>query len=520
MPLLAALVLGGGMLIGYKLHDAVERQMATPEKKEPNLHALIRLLNDRYVDTLDVAHLFRDGVEGILSNLDPHTVYIPREDLSRVNEELDGHFSGIGVEFYMMDDTVTISAILPGGPCEQSGLRAGDRLLQIDGKPVAGQKLEQQAIITRIRGKEGSIVKLLAMHPDGSQLEANIKRGQIPIHSVAAASMLDGQTGYVLIQMFSEQTHAEFREALNELKRKGARRLLIDVRDNPGGYMEAVARIADELIAGDTPLITTRGRQRSETICAGEQGMFEDEPVAVLVDENSASASEILAGVIQDLDRGSVLGRRTYGKGLVQEQFDLPDGSAIRITTSRYYLPSGRCIQRSYRNGKEEYREELWNRWSHGELTNADSVHAHHQRDSFRTRKGRLVFGSEGVTPDVFLPLDTVYGKIPGRFSTERIAFRFAADYLFRQPDGLASWANADAMASGMNFSEAMLTAFSNFLSRNNMPAALSANPDAQQAVWAEWARIRFGPSGFYAVKARADRDVETARRHLLRDPR
>lgn len=491
------------------------RQLKSSRDEETNLNALIRLLSDKYVDTLQTAHLYRDGIEGILTNLDPHTVYIPKEELHRVNEELEGSFYGIGVEFFSLHDTVYISGILKGGPCDGSLLRAGDRLLRIDDSLVAGRQLSDEDIIQRIRGKLQSRVRLTVLHPDGQMDTALITRGQIPIHSVAAACKLDERTGYMLLTVFSETTYTEFTEALNRLKAQGIKRLILDVRDNPGGYMEAVAQIADELISGEHVLISTIGKNRSERLRSEKKGMFEQGAVSVLVNEHSASASEILAGVIQDLDRGAVIGRRTYGKGLVQEQFELPDHSAIRITTARYYLPSGRCIQRPYTDGKAHYKDDLMLRYAHGELTGKDSSHPHTERSAFKTLHGRTVYGFEGITPDQFVPLDTLDYDRLRRFHEEHLAFRFAVRYAAAHPGILDGFQQGDDFARSFQLPVDGLKQWKEFLSTQAISPALQAlyttHPRALRSIHAELAKLRFGTPAFHATWAHYDEMVHKA---------
>lgn len=419
------------MFIGFKM-SRNQPMSSGPQNASASLDQLIELIDQQYADSIDIQQLYHNGIEGILSQLDPHTVYIPAKDLVRTNEELEGRFYGIGIEFFVYEDTVLVTSILPEGPSSKSGLYPGDRLIQVDDSLIAGKQREEEDIINLIRGTQQSPVKLLVMHPDGKLATITVKRDIIPLKSVRHVMMPQTGTGYIAIRMFSETTAEEFRTALKNLQQKGIQRLIIDVRDNPGGYMNAVAEIVDELVAGEHIVVQTKGKRSSETLRTGKAGLFEQGPVAVLINENSASASEILAGALQDLDRGTIIGRRSYGKGLVQEQFELPDYSAIRITVARYYLASGRCIQKSFAEGKEAYHHDLVNRFQHGELTNSDSVAK--PRDTiktYRTLKNRIVYGEEGIRPDYFVGEDTMRLKQLNVLYSKRLVERCAAFWYY-----------------------------------------------------------------------------------------
>lgn len=419
------------MFIGFKM-SRNQPMAAVSGSSSASLDQLIQLIDRHYADSLDISQLYQNGIEGILSQLDPHTVYIPARDLVRTNEELEGRFYGIGIEFFVFEDTVLITSILPEGPSAKSALYPGDRLLEVDDSLIAGKQREEEEIINLIRGTSQSEVKLKVMHPDGKLATVTVKRNMIPFKSVRSVMMPQSGVGYISLRMFSETTAEEFKQALKSLKQQGIRCLILDVRDNPGGYMNAVAQIVDELVAGEHLVVQTKGKQESETLRTGEVGLFEQGEVAVLINENSASASEILAGAIQDLDRGVVIGRRSYGKGLVQEQFELPDHSAIRITVARYYLASGRCIQKSFAAGKEAYHHDLINRFQHGELTNSDSVSKPHDTlKVYRTLKNRIVFGEEGIRPDYFVAEDTMRLKQLNIFYSRRLVERCASFWYY-----------------------------------------------------------------------------------------
>lgn len=478
------------------------------------LENLIQLINQKYVDSIDNAVLYQSGIEGILHHLDPHTVYIPAGELKRVNEELEGAFFGIGVEFFILHDTLHISGILPGGPSENTHILPGDRILRIDRDTIAGKGLDEEQIINRIRGRQKTRIRLGLLHLDGKRESVTLERDLVPIRSVSAAFKLDQETGFIKINIFSETTYDEFRQALEQLNAHHISKLVIDVRENPGGYMDAVAHVADELISGTHVIVRTKGRKRTDSLVTGQTGLFEQGDVCILVDENSASASEILAGAIQDLDRGHIIGRRTFGKGLVQEQFELPDHSAIRITTARYYLPSGRCIQRSYAHGKDEYRHDLIDRFSNGELQHGDSNHT--DKPVFYTRKKRKVFGNEGVTPDDFIPLDTVYHEKLDSFYTEHAAEQIACRLAFFHRNELNAWKTPEDLERSFKLSPLMMNEIRSFMQTHHMDAGLMAQAmyanEITDAIHVQIARLLFGNTGRYKALYRNDPFILKAR--------
>ncbi|MFW5753850.1 MAG: S41 family peptidase [Marinilabiliaceae bacterium] len=368
-----------------------------------------QLISNFYVDSVESDQVAEEAIKAMLKELDPHSSYIPAEDVEAMNEPLEGNFEGIGIEFMILDDTLTVVATIPGGPSEKVGLMAGDQIMEVDGEDVAGVGLSNNDVFDLLRGPKGTEVKLGVLRNE-EKLSFNIERDEIPIHSVEASYKMTPQTGYIKISRFSETTHQEFKDALEKLKDKQINNLVLDLRGNGGGYLKASLDIADEFIGERRLLLYTDGRSipRSD-YNSSSGGMWEDGRLIVLINEGSASASEIVAGAVQDWDRGIIMGRRSFGKGLVQRPFPLPDGAEIRLTIARYYTPSGRSIQKPYENGVEEYREEIFERYEHGEFVHADSVSF---PDSlvFKTKnKGRNVYGGGGIFPDVFLPLDTTH---------------------------------------------------------------------------------------------------------------
>lgn len=410
IPLLFAVTLIVGMTIGFRLRDSLrnKRDLITVIQRNDRVEQIIDLINARYVDSVDANILYEDAVQGIIQNLDPHTIYIPADRLAGVNEDLEGSFFGIGVEFAIAEDTIQITAVMENGPAEAAGIQIGDKLIKVGDSVVAGTGITSTRIIKMLKGKQFSKVFLTMMEPlTDRQRVVTLKRDAIPKYSIEAAVMLDDSTGIIKINRFSATTYEEFKKQLAYLKSRGMKQLIVDLRQNAGGYMEPAKQIADEFLSGDKLIVMTKGiNSVAHSYVAGQQGDFEEGKLIVLVDEQSASASEILAGAVQDWDRGIVMGRRTFGKGLVQDQFDLEDGSALRLTIARYYTPSGRSLQRSFDKGREEYSHDFLERYETGELTGDDS-YTYSDTTKYYTAAKRIVYGGGGITPDIYVPYDT-----------------------------------------------------------------------------------------------------------------
>lgn len=370
------------------------------------LQETMDLLNGHYVVEPDMERLSETAVRAMLSSLDPHSVYIPAKDVQRSNEALQGNFEGVGISFSIFNDTICVSEVIGGGPAEKVGMQSGDKFLRIDGVNATGDSARQPFVFRRLRGKKGTEV-VTEMLRGGDTLTFHITRDRIPIHSVEVAFMEDDSIGYIGLMRFARTSVAEFRRALADLRRQGMQSLILDLRGNVGGYLDIACGMANEFIDQGRLLVYQEGRaQERQEFRSNRHGMFRKGDLVVLVDEHSASASEIVAGSVQDWDRGMVIGRRTYGKGLVQRMFELSDGAQVRLTTARYYTPSGRCIQKPYENGTADYNNELSRRYRHGEFFSMDSIHF---PDSLKytTHGGRTVYGGGGIMPDLFVPLDT-----------------------------------------------------------------------------------------------------------------
>ncbi len=404
LPVVMGLLLASGIYIGTRM---VIVPAATGNNK---INDVLSYVQDAYVDTINREKLTDQTIEKLLEQLDPHSSYIPAADLQAANEPLEGNFEGIGIEFHIQQDTLMVVAALSGGPSAALGILPGDRIVKVDNKSVAGIGITNEQVFKLLRGKGGSKVKVSIKRTGSKELiDYVIVRGKIPIYSVDIAYMADKSTGYIKVSRFAEPTFNEFVIALKKLKSQGMDKLILDLRGNPGGYLNAATDIADEMIDGNRLLVYTRGKSRPRAdYKSGKPGLFEKGKLVVLIDEGSASASEIVSGALQDWDRATIIGRRSFGKGLVQEQTSFPDGSAMRLTVARYYTPTGRCIQKTYANGVEAYNEELLDRFKHGEFLSSDSVKITDTL-KYRTPAGKIVYGGGGIMPDIFVAIDTTY---------------------------------------------------------------------------------------------------------------
>ncbi|WP_289758185.1 S41 family peptidase [uncultured Duncaniella sp.] len=404
MPLAIALSLVAGMWIGSAFFNGSGKWSSRSK-----LDAILELVERSYVDEVDTDSLLEASFPGLLSRLDPHSVYISAKDLQNVNEELGGSFSGIGISFNLLNDSINVLEVISGGPSEKAGLLAGDRIIAINDTVVAGQGWSDVKVRSSLRGEKGSTVKLtVRRHSSKTPLTFDVIRGDIPVTSIDAAYLVAPKVGFVKINKFSSSTYSEFLTSMMNLVADGAEKFIIDLRGNGGGFMEPAVLIANEFLPAGSPIVSMRGKATpdSRPTMSDGSGSFLNNEVVILIDETSASSSEILSGAIQDNDRGLVIGRRSFGKGLVQNQMELPDSSAIRLTIARYYTPSGRCIQKTYAPGTD-YDRDIVNRYEHGEFYNADSIKLDKSL-AFETLHGRTVYGGGGIMPDIFVPNDTM----------------------------------------------------------------------------------------------------------------
>lgn len=430
-PFIYGVLIALGILIGIWFRPSGNFRPSFGSSNK--ISEILNIINQAYVDTVNMEELEEETLNRLLHHLDPHSVYIPAKDLQQANEPLEGNFEGIGVEFNILNDTIMVVSAIQGGPSQELGIQAGDRIVGVDTNNVAGIGIKNEQVFKLLRGPKGSKVKVVVYRLANNQrIVYDITRNTIPIHSVDVHMMLNEATGYIKISRFAANTHDEFKEAMNQLKLEGLQHLVLDLRGNPGGYLTAATEICDELLDDNKLIVYTQGnKQPKQEYTASKKGLFEKGKLIVLIDEGSASASEIVSGAIQDWDRGIIIGRRSFGKGLVQEPFELKDGSAIRLTIARYYTPSGRSIQKPYDVTLDEYEEEVYHRLTNGELGDSTkSVRI--DSTQFKTASGRIVYAKGGITPDVFVPLDTSYRNL---FTTQVFAAGLVNQFAYTYVD-------------------------------------------------------------------------------------
>ena len=444
LPVIIACSIALGVFVGnsYNFQYQGKNRPITSNNK---INAILDIIDEQYVDTVNMNQLIEGTIPKIFSELDPHSVYISAEDASMVNEELEGSFSGIGVSFNMQTDTILIISVISGGPAEKAGLQPFDRIITINDSIYTGKKTSQEKVIKTLRGAKNSTVRLgVKRNNEPDLLYFDVTRGDVPVHTVDAAYAVDNGIGYIKVSKFARTTYNEFITAIAKLKQAGCESFIIDLRNNTGGYMDAANNMINEFMPEGRLIVYTEGKSFPRAdIYANGTGTCKENPIVVLTDEISASASEIFSGAIQDNDRGLIIGRRTYGKGLVQTQIAMSDGSALRLTIARYYTPSGRCIQKSYELGKnEEYDQDIYNRYMHGEFDSADSIKVDDNL-KFHTSIGRTVYGGGGIMPDIFIPRDT--SGITSYYTNvvnSNVLYLFALDYSDKQHDQLAAFKN------------------------------------------------------------------------------
>lgn len=465
LPLALAFVLLLGYWAGIKLSPKsdVHGGIFAPSGMSYNkVSDLMSYIQNNYVDSVSKEALSEDAILGILENLDPHSQYIPMEVFSEVNEDLMGNFEGIGIQFRIEGDTITVIQTIGGGPSEKVGLLAGDRIVMVNDSLIAGVGINNNGAIKLLKGPRGTEVNVAIFRRGINELmDFTIERDVIPTYSVDVSYMANDSIGYIKVSKFSATTYEEFEAALKALLNQGMNSLILDLRGNTGGYLQAATRMADEFLKADDLIVYTEGNNRPRSYArATRKGLFENSALIVLINEGSASASEIVAGAVQDNDRGMVIGRRSFGKGLVQEQLNLPDGSAVRLTIARYYTPTGRCIQRSYENGKEDYYNDFYERFHNGEIQHADSIHFNDSL-KFVTPGGRTVYGGGGIMPDIYVPYNADdYPEYYNKLLDRGLIFQFAFKYTDTHRDQLNEYKNFDDYEKHFNISAAMLNDF------------------------------------------------------------
>ena len=514
LPLLFSLVMIMGMLIGFRLRENTKTASSFFKiDRRSSLQQVLDLINLKYVDPVDTDTLSGKAIEQMLSRLDPHSIFIPPVELSEINEDLQGQFQGIGVEFHIYNDTVNVVNVLVNGPSEKAGLQVGDQFLKVENSNVAGKNITPEKIKKLLRGPGSSKINLTVSR-DGQKKDFVIQRGNIPIFSLDAAYMIDKETGLIRINKFAQTTYEEFMKAAERLQSAGMKKLILDLRGNGGGILNEAVDIVDEFLDGDKLIVFTKGDKtpREEYRCK-RPGLFESGKLTVLTDEGSASASEVLSGALQDWDRATVIGRRTYGKGLVQEQYELSDGSALRLTVARYYTPSGRSIQKSYK-GKGDYRQEIMERYNHGEFVNADSNKVNTGK-AYKTNKGRVVYSGGGIMPDIFVPFDTntVAPALTALYSSTTFT-NFIYNYFIRNKSEFKRFNSALEFASKYSNQEEIwseLVAFARKDGINLDKLAVSDKQLAQRRIIALLARQPWRSEGYFQVANLTDPVVKRA---------
>jgi carboxyl-terminal processing protease len=517
IPVFLAVTLIIGILLGVNLESRKQLSFHSKQSASSNKIGLImNLIEGNYVDSVDSRKIIESAIPEVLKQLDPHTIYIPAKEMQGVSEEMSGNFSGIGVQFSIQNDTIMVIDVVSGGPSQKLGIRAGDRIVTVNDTTMASKKITNEDVLRKLRGKKGTKVKVgIARKGFNELLPFEITRGEIPINSVDVSYMVNSNIGFIKVGRFGEKTYDEFMDAIAKLEKKGADKLIIDLRGNPGGYLGAVIKMVNEFLDKGELIVYTKGRtQPKRSFFADVKGNYLGKKVAVLVDEYSASASEIFSGAIQDNDRGTIIGRRTFGKGLVQEQIPFYDGSAIRLTVARYYTPSGRCIQKSYKNGLEDYYADISHRNMHGELEQKDSIH-YSDTSKYFTRKGRVVYGGGGIMPDIFVPADTsgitgYYTKI----TLKGLVYQFAFDYADKNREELGKLKSSSEFNDFLK-QKNILTEFIQYALKKGVPpdnkALAVSGKIIETQIMAYITRNIIGEEGFYAIIGKIDNTFQEA---------
>ncbi len=514
IPLLFAVAMVIGMFIGFRLYPNTISGGFLKTARLNRVQEVLNIVKWKYVDTVDTDSMSDEAIQGILTHLDPHSYFIPADDRVEMNEDLQGNFEGIGIEFQIISDTVNVTNVLAGGPSDKAGLQIGDQFLTVNDSVVAATHITAERIKHILRGPGASTVHT-SMFRNGKVLSVTIARGTIPLPALDAAYMLTPETGYIRINKFSRTTYQEFMDALTALEKKGLKKLVLDIRGNGGGFVDEAVNMADEFLGNGELIVYTEGvHSPRKEYNALKPGSFETGKLVLLVDEGTASASEILAGALQDWDRATIIGRRTFGKGLVQEPFSLSDGSELRLVIARYYTPLGRSIQKPYNKGRDAYNEEVMDRYHNGELIHGDTS-SKHPGPVFKTKSGKIVYGGGGITPDIFIGLDTntLSTDITSLYANGTIN-QFVYSYYVRHNSFFHQFKTPDAFDKGFNDQAALWNELNRFAKKDTISLENVSAGDRQilqDRIKAMFARMIWRTEGYYEIMNEHDPVVKKA---------
>ncbi|MBK9284607.1 MAG: S41 family peptidase [Sphingobacteriaceae bacterium] len=518
LPFYFAVVLAIGIGAGYYLTFGSDSNLIAskhPVKNGGKINNLLDYITMQYVDTVNKIQLENSTITSMLKSLDPHSDYIPASEFEAVNEPLEGNFDGIGVEFNIYNDTIRVINPIEGGPSEKLGIKAGDKIIRVNNKIVAGVKISNKEVFDKLRGPSGTDVKVSILRSGSKKLiDFNITRGKIPLFSLDVSYMVTPNIGYIKISKFASTTYEEYLKAFNTLSKRGMQKLILDLRGNGGGFLKTAVELADEFLTNGLQIVYTEGRAHPKKVyTASTRGGFEFKELAVLIDEGSASASEIVAGALQDNDRATIIGRRSFGKGLVQDQIDLPDGSAFRLTIARYYTPTGRCIQKPYNKGLNAYLYEEFDRYTHGELYNIDSIKLD-KSQQFKTPGGKIVYGGGGIIPDVFVPLDSSkYSHVVNKLFNYGIINGYCFEYTDRNRNSfLKKYSSAAEFIKKFKCGASEFESLNNYLVKNKNDLRINGNEKGlNHIIKALIGRNLFDDEAYYPILNQNDNCINKA---------
>jgi carboxyl-terminal processing protease len=515
-PLTMAFVMVIGIFIGSRMGRMTVFDHFMFNQPLSKFDDMLNIISSNYVDSVSTDSLVENVLPELLAQLDPHSVYIPASEAEGVNEPLEGNFDGIGIQFNVQNDTITIIGTIANGPAEKAGVRQGDKIISINDTAYLGSKITNDEVVEKFKGIKGTTVKLGVIRKNtAKKLVFKISRAKIPIYSIDSYYLIRKGFGYIKINKFARTTYNEFVKAFTKLKKEGMDSLILDLRGNTGGYLDAAVNIADEFLAENKLIVYTQGRTRPRfEYRALGNGRAEDLPITILIDSYSASASEVLAGAIQDNDRGTIVGQRSFGKGLVQDMVVFRDGSSIRLTTARYYTPTGRFIQRPYKNGKADYYDDIEKRIFNHELENKDSI-KFPEKNKFRTPKGKTVYGGGGIMPDIFVPIDTSgFSMYFSKVSSKYLIYNFALEYCDNNSDKIKLFANSDQLQTYL-FKQKLLAEFVKYANENGIKPDYKGIEISKKLLEAYLiayiCRYFFGQDAFFKVLEPVDNVIQRA---------